>query len=36
VSAPAATEMIAKPKPMAPMTKIGTYGLDAPVMMAKS
>ena len=36
VSAPAATEISAKPKPMAPITKIGTYGLDAEVMMAKS
>jgi len=27
-SAPATTEKRAKPKPIAPMTKIGTYGFD--------
>jgi hypothetical protein len=26
--APAATEKIAKPKPIAPSTRIGTYGFD--------
>ncbi|CAB4623479.1 unannotated protein [freshwater metagenome] len=35
VSAPAATEIMAKPKPIAPMTKIGTYGLDTESMMVQ-